>query len=162
MAASSAEAEGDRNAALVKKYIASIEAEDKAALMQLVTEDSVFEMPFNVGGVVEEGHFTRLKGLKDVDAYFAAMKANFDRVRVAMIDMSKANEGRTIFLECKSDIQMRNGRIYRNRYVMRFDFEDGKIIRFREYYNPIPVAYAFERLLAGRYKLDSFDYPVAG
>jgi ketosteroid isomerase-like protein len=66
-----------------------------------------------------------------------------------------------VFVECHGSGRMHNGRKYRNRYVMRFDFKDGKILRLREYFNPIPVAYVYDRPLAGRYRLDRLDVAVA-
>jgi ketosteroid isomerase-like protein len=157
------ESVGDRNAALVKKYIDANEARDKAALMEFVTEDSLYEFPFNEGGIVEEGHFKRFKGLKELSAFFDALTTAFtldEGVRVSDRDISIANDGNTIFLECTGSGRLTTGRLYKNRYVMKFDFKDGKIIHFREYFNPIQVAYAYDRLLAGRYKVDSLEPPV--
>ena len=52
---------------------------------------------------------------------------------------------------------MANGRTYRNRYVMRFVVEGGKVAHVREYYNPIVSAYGFRRPIAGQFYLDSLD-----
>jgi ketosteroid isomerase-like protein len=164
MTGNSTESDGRRSVELAMKYVEATEARDKAALMQLVTEDSLFEFPFNEGGIVADGHFKRFKGLKELDQFFQALTTAFDAdgVRIVDRDVSIANEGRTVFLECGGRGRLTNGRPYRNRYMMRFDFKDGKILRFREYFNPIPVAYAYERLLAGQFKLDSLDVLVAG
>ncbi len=40
-------------------------------------------------------------------------------------------------------MKMANGRPYENRYVFRFDVENGKIRRIREYLNPVTSAVAF-------------------
>jgi ketosteroid isomerase-like protein len=155
---------GAANIERVRKFIAGHEAKDPVALMQFVTEDTLFEMPFNEGGIVADGHFRTFKGVKELDAFFKGVVMSFaadDHMRLEGVNMSIANEGRTIFVECRGGARMKSGRQYRNRYLMRFDFRDGKILRLREYYNPIATAYAFERLLAGRYTLDSLDPPAA-
>jgi ketosteroid isomerase-like protein len=40
-------------------------------------------------------------------------------------------------------MEMSNGRPYKNRYIFRFDVENGKIKRIREYCNPVTGALAF-------------------
>ena len=40
-------------------------------------------------------------------------------------------------------MKMATGLPYENRYVFRFDAEDGKITRIREYLNPVTSAIAF-------------------
>jgi ketosteroid isomerase-like protein len=152
--------ESERNAALIRDYLAAHEAKDKAALMGFVTEDTQIEMPFNEGGKVADGYFRKFSGLQALSQFFDAVVAAWapdDHIRIADIEMSDTNEGRTIFLECRGGGRMSNGRMYSNRYVMRFDFRNGKILRLREYYNPIATAYAFDRVLAGRFKVDSLD-----
>jgi ketosteroid isomerase-like protein len=150
--------EGSRNEALVRKYLAAFEAKDKDALMDFVTEETAIEMPFNEGGLVDDGEFRRIAGVSALSKFFDGVMTAFapgEHVKMDYLDISHANDGRTIFLECRGGAPMSNGRTYRNRYCMRFDFKDGKILRLREYYNPIATAYAFDRVLAGRYRLDS-------
>jgi ketosteroid isomerase-like protein len=154
--------EGARNVALMRRYLAAFDAKDKAALLGFVTEDAVIEIPFNESGLVEDENFRKFSGISELSQFYDnAMKAfgPDNHVKMDYLDISEANEGRTIFVECRGGCQMSNGRTYRNRYCMRYDFRDGKIARIREYYNPVATAYAFDRLLAGRYRLEALDPP---
>jgi ketosteroid isomerase-like protein len=160
MSDGAAVSEGARNIALVRQYLAAFEAKSKDDVMQFMTEDTVIEMPFNEGGLVEDDSFRKFSGLEELDRFFGGVMQAFapdDHIRMDYLDLSEANDGRTIFLECRGGARMSNGRTYRNRYCMRYDFRDGKIVRLREYYNPIATAYSFDRLLAGRYRLESLS-----
>jgi ketosteroid isomerase-like protein len=150
--------EGVRNANIVRQYLATFEKKDKDALMAFVTDETVIEMPLNESGLVEEENIRKFAGLEQLDKFFQGVVTAFaagDHVTMDYMDISEANDGRTIFLECRGGARMANGRTYRNRYCMRYDFRDGKIMRLREYYNPIATAYSFDRLLAGQFKVET-------
>jgi hypothetical protein len=78
--------EGRRNVELVMKYLDAVEAKDKAALMHLVTEESEIEIPFNEGGIVEDGYFKKYKGLKALDAVFQGLTTSFDDDGIQIFD----------------------------------------------------------------------------
>jgi ketosteroid isomerase-like protein len=145
---------------VIKNYFSALEDQDKIGLMRLFTEDSVIELPFSISGVIENGYFGKFKGLEELDIYFSGITKNFKSIKVSELNVSLVNNGKSAFVEFRSDCELSNGRIYRNRYVMRFDLDNNKIVHAREYHNPIPIAYAFERPIAGRYKVDILDYPA--
>ena len=66
-----------------------------------------------------------------------------------------SHDARTVFVEVRGQVEMVNGKDYRNRYVLRFDIENGKIVCLKEFYNPIVSAIAFGREIAGQVTLDS-------
>jgi ketosteroid isomerase-like protein len=157
--------EGGRNAALVRRYVEAFGNKNKDTIMALVSDETVVEMPFNESGLVEDGNIRAFSGLAQLDAFFDGVMKVFaadDHIKMDYLDISEANDGRTIFLECRGGARLGNDRNYRNRYCMRFDFNDGKIVRLREYYNPIATAYSFDRLLAGRFRLESLGEPNSG
>jgi ketosteroid isomerase-like protein len=152
--------ESERSKAVIRAYMAAHEAKDKAALMSFITEETRFEMPFNEGGKVGDQDFRKFSGLAALSKLFDGVVAAFapdDHIHMHDIEMTEGNGGSTIFVECTGGGRMSNGRTYQNRYVMRYDIRDGKILRLREYYNPIATAYAFDRLLAGRFTVTSLD-----
>jgi ketosteroid isomerase-like protein len=152
--------EGARNATLVRRYVEAFGAKSKDAILALVSDETVVEMPFNESGRVEDENMRAFSGIAELEAFFDGVMKVFapdDHIKMDYLDISEANDGRTIFLECRGGARLGNGRTYRNRYCMRFDFRDGKIVRLREYYNPIATAYSFDRLLAGRFRLESLD-----
>jgi ketosteroid isomerase-like protein len=152
--------ETDCNTALAMDYIRALEAKDRDALLTLMTDETLFEIPFSETGLVDDGHFKMFKGFQVLGALFESIKTNFLTLRIFGIDMSVANGGQTIFVECRGEARIANGRSYVNRYIMRLDFEGRKISRIREYSNPIAMAYAFERPIGGRLKLNSLMMPM--
>jgi len=63
-------------------------------------------------------------------------------------------DGSRLFLEKRGHLIMTSGKHYKNRYVMRFDFEEGRIRHVREYYNPITSAFAFDRPIANLKRIE--------
>ncbi|WP_084397139.1 nuclear transport factor 2 family protein [Henriciella aquimarina] len=128
---------------------------DKAAKLKVVADDMVLEIPFNESGRTEEGAFRRYSGKREVvefiDAAFAAEKS----VRLVSAEYVVSEDGRTVFVEARGEVEMISGKMYRNRYVLRFDVDGGKIKCLREFYNPITSAVAFGRQIAGQVTLDS-------
>jgi ketosteroid isomerase-like protein len=70
-------------------------------------------------------------------------------------DLAVSADGSRVFFEGRGHLTMSGGKIYRNRYVTRFDFVGGKIKPCKEYYNPIQSAYAFGRKIAGQFTIET-------
>ena len=49
----------------------------------------------------------------------------------------------TIFVQTRGDFLTLDSRPYRNVYVFRFDWRDGKIVSWEEYANPMAIIRAF-------------------
>lgn len=139
---------------LVKEWIRGDLEQDKAAKAAVIAENVILEIPFSESGRTDEGHFRRYTGraevLDFVDMAFAAEK----NVEIVDPSYSVSADGRDVFVECHGNVEMVSGRIYRNRYVLRFKIADGQITLIREYYNPIVSAIAFQREIAGQVTLD--------
>lgn len=130
---------------VVQKFFRTALAKDRAGTMELYTEDSVLEIPFNESGRTEEGAFRRYSGLAELAKFTDASHAAEGTMGASDIEMHRVEGGDTIFVESRGNIVMSSGREYRNRYVFRFDIEGDKIRRLREYYNPVTSGLAFGR-----------------
>ena len=53
-----------------------------------------------------------------------------------------ADDPNELVAEYRSDMKLTNGREYRNTYVVRATVKDGKLIRFREHFDSIPLLVA--------------------
>lgn len=79
----------------------------------------------------------------------AVMTGYVDRAlaRVTRIDWTDQEwtvsaDGRRVFVEVLGNMEIDGKTAYRNRYVLRFDITDGRIVAFREDLNPVTSALA--------------------
>lgn len=139
---------------IAEQWIRGDEEKDKSLKLDVVADNMVLEIPFSESGRTEEGHFRRYVGREQIinfiDTAFAAEKA----VKAINPEYVVSHDARTVFVEVRGQVEMSDGKDYRNRYVLRFDIEDGKIVSLKEFYNPIVSAVAFGREIAGQVKLD--------
>jgi ketosteroid isomerase-like protein len=136
-----AESSGHMAADLARAYLVALQAKDKRAILSLVTEDFVLEVPCNVSGTNDLSDSWR-----GIDAASAGWDSAFERIEVLQytdLEFTGAKGGTVAFAEGRGVMQMANGRPYENRYVFRFDAEGGKLKRIREYANPVTAAIAF-------------------
>lgn len=138
---------------IAEQWIRGDELKDKNLKLEVVADDMVLEIPFSESGRTEEGHFRRYVGRNEIigfiDVAFAAEKS----VKAIDPEYIVSWDARTVFVEVRGQVEMTDGKDYRNRYVLRFDIEGGKIVSLKEFYNPIVSAVAFGREIAGQVRL---------
>jgi len=133
----------------VKAFLKAIAASDMDALAAAVTEDVVYEMPFSETGSTEPGGYRRYVGAKAVIDFWRGMSGSgIKNAGPEEVELSILGDGSRLFVEQRGNMTMPDGRLYRNRYVFRFDIRDGRVSHVREYLNPIISAYAFGRSIA--------------
>ncbi|KCZ58412.1 nuclear transport factor 2 family protein [Hyphomonas chukchiensis] len=140
---------------VAERWIMGDVNKDKASKLAVISDDMVLEIPFNESGKTEEGSFRRYTGKSEIvsfiDTAFAAEKS----VRLVSAEYIVSADGQTVFVEARGEVEMTSGKLYKNRYVLRFDIDNGKIKCLREFYNPITSAVAFGRPIAGQVTLDT-------
>ena len=137
-------------------WFRALHAKDLAAIQALMTDDIVIEIPFHESGKTDRASYRIYTGRQQVTELWAtAFKAEGVVHGASETDFTMTADGSRAFLETRFHLTMSSGKEYRNRYVMRFDFENGKIKHNKEYYNPIQSAYAFGRQLAGQFMIES-------
>jgi ketosteroid isomerase-like protein len=136
-----AESSGNVAEDLARAYLVALQAKDKNAILSIITDDFVLEVPCNVSGTNDFSDSWR--GIK---AASAGWDSAFERIEVLQyrdLEFTGAEGGTVAFAEGRGVMRMANGRPYENRYVFRFDVEGGKLKRIREYANPVTAAVAF-------------------
>lgn len=140
---------------ILRAWHLAIEAKDIPALEAMMHHNIVIDLPFSETGRTDPGFYRVYEGIPDC--------LNFWKVATALeaayhpftdMDLTVSPDGSRVFVEARGHVTMTSGVDYRNRYVLRMDIQDGKVRRYREYYNPIISAFAFDRLIAGQFKLD--------
>lgn len=143
--------------ATLRAWQHALETKDLTALESMMHEDIVIELPFSESGRVEPGFYRLYRGKADCIEFWRTA-FSFEKVMhpFSDLELSIAADGSRLFLEARGHVTMTSNVEYRNRYVLRVDFEAGKVRCYREYYNPIASAYAFDRLIAGQFRLERF------
>jgi len=135
--------DGD-NVAKVKAVFAAFEKRDITGIPELIDETASLVIPFTPSGKTDPEAMTRFNGKQAVLRYFDDVLANFKQIRFYDLELTESKDGNTIFVEVKSDfVAARNDAPYRNIYVFRFDFANGKVARVLEHANPVPAAELF-------------------
>ncbi|OWJ55951.1 Ketosteroid isomerase-related protein [Caballeronia arationis] len=140
----------------VKAFLKAIASADMTALSDAVTEDVIYEMPFSESGSTEIGKFRRYVGRAAVVAFWSGMSGSGIKSESPEdVELSITGDGSRVFIEQRGNMTMPDGKSYRNRYVFRFDIQDGRVSHVKEYLNPIISAYAFERPVANGILIES-------
>jgi ketosteroid isomerase-like protein len=134
-------------AALAGVYLDALQRQDAAALGALVTDDFVLEVPFDAAGTNDPRNTLSWRGRDDFLTNYCAI---FPRIAVHLIKdivVRPTIDPDIVYAEAMGDMVLRDGTPYRNLYVFRFDFRDGRICGLKEFCNPVTAAIAFGRPL---------------
>lgn len=124
--------------ALLRQHLDLI-LRDHARWLELFDDAAVVEFPY-AGGL---GTSARLEGKPAIDAYFARAASEFLELRFAEPRVHVAaghGVGVSVAIaEVHGSARIaQTGRPYEQDYVMVLEARDGKITRYREYWNPLP------------------------
>jgi ketosteroid isomerase-like protein len=128
-------------AELAEAYLVALQAKDKEGILAIVTDDFELEVPCNVSGTNDFSDSWR--GLEAAKAGWDSAFREIEELQYTDLEFTGGENGKVAFAEGLGVMKMANGRPYENRYVFRFDVENGKIRRIREYLNPVTSAVAF-------------------
>jgi ketosteroid isomerase-like protein len=149
-------AERAKSREALRGWFTTTHEKDLDGARALMADDILVEIPFSESGRTDDGHFRVYRGVEEVCGFWAtAFKAEGESEGMLGTEITMTADGRTVFVEGRGNLSMANGRTYRNRYVMRFVFEGGKVKHVREYYNPIVSAYGFRREIAGQFIIET-------
>jgi ketosteroid isomerase-like protein len=138
----------------VKTFLKAVAVGDMGALAAAVTDDVIYEMPFSETGSAEQGRYRQYLGRDAVVEFWRGMSGSgIKNAGPEDVELSILGDGSRLFIEQRGNMTMPDGKIYRNRYVFRFDVLDGRVRHVREYLNPIISAYAFDRPIANGLKV---------
>ena len=128
-------------AELGEAYLTALQAKDRDAILSLLAEDFALEVPCNISGTNDFSD--SWYGLEAARANYDLTFRKIEVLRYTELEFTPGEDPNVAFAEGLGVMKMANGRPYENRYVFRFDAENGKLKRIREYLNPITSALAF-------------------
>jgi ketosteroid isomerase-like protein len=98
----------------------------------------VLRMPYAPPGVPEELH-----GLDARDALVNS-RAGQERFDWKDVVVTATEDPELLVTTARSEVLLKGGGTYANRYVMLTRFRDGKVLDHTEYFNPLPIIEMFK------------------
>jgi hypothetical protein len=103
------------------------------AWAEIVDPDFVLRFPFAPPGVPEE-----LRGLMARDALVSSATSQ-ERFEWKDVAMTATEDPELLVTTARSEVLLKSGGTYANRYVMMTRIRGGKIVEQVEYFNPLPI-----------------------
>ncbi len=132
-----------RSAELVdqtNRFLDLLEAGDQARLGGMLDDHVVWSAPMSWGSAEDS---EPARGRKAFGSRLGAISGLMSSARFTDRRITASADEATTFVQAKGDFVTADGRPYRNVYVFRFDWRDGKIVSWEEYANPITILRAF-------------------
>lgn len=122
------------------RFLDLLEAGDQAGIAELLDDDVVWSAPMSVSGSEESepAHGRAAFGSRLGSIAAVMQSARFTRRRI-----TASADNATTFVQASGDFVTVAGQPYRNVYVFRFDWRDGRIVSWEEYANPMAIIRAF-------------------
>ena len=125
----------DAPATALKNLLGAFEVLDFDRVSELIAEDTVFEFPY--------GGYPPLEGRAAILEHLRTGMANFVKSMDFTIQaIHPAADPELVFAEYTSTAVRVDGGPYGNRYICMLRLRGGKIVLFREFYNPVLTAAA--------------------
>ena len=120
------------NAEVTREVIRLVTAYRFDEIAQYIHDDIVMEAPYQAfhQGPMRRGKLGFMAGFAFVPQIFKRFSLNIHE----LYDCPAQNT--VVFEQTSMGIFNANGKAYQNRYIMVFQFRDGKIVLWREFFNP--------------------------
>jgi len=124
------------NPDLAKRLLANLRESGVDGVAELLDENVRMELPF-----APQGTPSAVVGKTAVMEALAFIPRYFSRFRISAHECYECKARSTVILECTSlgIYKSPNAPEYQNRYVVLLTFADGRVTRWREFFNPYPV-----------------------
>jgi ketosteroid isomerase-like protein len=135
--------------AAVMQFLTGLEEKDIAKVNSVWAEDAAQEMPY-----APEGFPKRVAGREALIKHYSGWPENAGKARFTDgIRFYPTQDPSILFVEFHGVSEIRpTGRVYDQRYGGLFHVENGKILLFREYFDPTVFRYAFGLDEGGSFK----------
>lgn len=117
-----------------------LETGDQAGIADMLDDQVVWSAPMSAGGAEDD---EPARGRKAFGARLGSISGLMISARFIDRRITASADKATTFVQTQGDFVTADGRPYRNVYVFRFDWRDGKIVSWEEYANPITIVRAF-------------------
>lgn len=120
--------------ALLRKLLSCLETFDFDGIDGLLHDDAVFDFPYRSSNQIISGRVAIVEHLR------AGLTAFLKSISFEVHALYPSQDGQFAISEHSSEGERAAGGMYRNRYVCVVQARDGRIVLYREYYNPQALA----------------------
>lgn len=114
-------------------FLVALGCQNFDSVGSFLDDDAVLELPFAGKGLT-------VKGRKEVLHFFQkTMARSVAAIEYKLEHAYRSHEAGAVVLEISTQGRTAAGLEYTNRLVAVFEFQHGKIVLFREYFNPAPL-----------------------
>jgi ketosteroid isomerase-like protein len=114
---------------------------DAASWLELFADDAIMEFPY----ASSLGYPRKLEGKAAIASYMREVFAYVGQFRFSDVRVFPTEDPNVIVAEFNGDASVTStGRDYKQEYIVRLETKNGKIIYYREYWDPIAVLRAFD------------------
>jgi ketosteroid isomerase-like protein len=125
--------------AVIEEFLDALEAMSVERFLKVWHDNGVQVMPY-----AAEGFPARLEGKVAIRRQYAILLAEYKSMRIPNRIFHFTNDLNRVWVELQSEIQIKaTGKFYNNTYVCLFILRDGKIIEYKEYFNPLSLLNLF-------------------
>jgi ketosteroid isomerase-like protein len=142
LASAASLAEETQPADIAKSFINSLTKRDAAAAIALLHDDAVLEMPYPLASG-ENKYGTHKMWGEPLRIYVKGIVERNSKIAFDNVVWYETDRD-TVILEANGDlVRSKDGLRYQNKYLILFETRDGKVITWREYFNPVVAARTF-------------------
>lgn len=117
---------------LAERFLTALTTRNVDKVMPLWNEDGVLEFPF-----VPEGSPGTFEGVDSIRRTLAS--AFIQRPKMGFFDVRayQATDPNLAFVEFRGDMMLQSGAPYKNIYIAKVEARNGKLLHFKEFFNPL-------------------------
>jgi ketosteroid isomerase-like protein len=133
--------QADETLKIAQAFIAALSRRDPDTLIPMLADNVVMESAYPlVPGEDKPG--AKICTGESVRAFLRGARKTLSKIEFTNVVWRTTNDGLAIF-EAVGDLAYADGRPYRNNYLMMFKVANGKLVHWKEYFNPVIWARAF-------------------
>lgn len=125
------------NRQTVDKFFVALETQNFELLNDVFAENGRQLNPY-----VPEGFPKSFDGRAAIYKQYSSLPANFSSMKFPR-SISATEDPNFFFVKFRGEIVIKAGGTYENDYIGTFRLENGKVVEYTEYFNPIVMAKAF-------------------
>jgi ketosteroid isomerase-like protein len=122
------------------RFLNLLEAGDRAGVADMLDDHIVWSARMSAGPADDNAP---ARGREEFGSRLGAIGRLVKSARFVDRRITASADEPTTFVQANGDFVTADGRPYRNVYVFRFDWRDGKIASWEEYANPITIIRTF-------------------
>ena len=127
---------------VAKSFIDALSNRDADSAIELLHPDAILEMPYPLAAG-ENKYGTRRMWGEPLRMYVGGIIERNSKIAFNNMTWHETTSGTAILEADGNLIRAKDGQPYQNRYVILFEAKGGKLITWREYFNPVTAARTF-------------------